>query len=221
MGKYTHVKRINRNRIVKAQVLALFAFLVIIGLVMGLLIGQVSTPKGNEVDPGVESLGYLPGVDENPVQAKTDKFYFDVPLSHTLQEHIFELCKDEDIPVCLVLAMIEHESGFHQEIVSETDDYGLMQINAINHEWLAEEYRSSDMLNPYQNVFCGIQIIASFYHSYDGDMAKALMAYNMGSYGARKAWESGITSTSYTESVLALYERYEQEVQEYGTNPFD
>ena len=42
------------------------------------------------------------------------------------------MCADEGVPVTLVLAMIEHESRFNPEVVSSTDDYGLMQINEVN-----------------------------------------------------------------------------------------
>ena len=42
-----------------------------------------------------------------------------------------------------------------------------MQINTINHEWLAEEYRTADMLDPYQNVFCGIKVIGSYIQNYN------------------------------------------------------
>lgn len=45
---------------------------------------------------------------------------------------------------------------------------------------------------------------------YDNDYAKALMAYNMGNYGAKKAWSNGINSTDYTRSVLGLFEYYEE-----------
>ena len=92
-----------------------------------------------------------------------------------------------------------------------------MQINTINHEWLAEEYRTADMLDPYQNVFCGIKVIGSYIQNYN-DYGLALMAYNMGDYGAKKAWENGIKSTSYSESVLALMQKYEQEVNVNATN---
>ena len=37
-----------------------------------------------------------------------------------------------------------------------------------------------------------------------------LMAYNMGDYGARKAWKNGISNTSYSRTVLNLYEEYEE-----------
>jgi soluble lytic murein transglycosylase-like protein len=65
------------------------------------------------------------------------------------------------------------------------------------------------MLNPYQNVFCGVKIIASYLTEFE-DYNKALMAYNMGEYGAEKAWENGVESTDYSKSVIALMEHYEE-----------
>ena len=142
--------------------------------------------------------------------------FFDIPLSHSLQNYIYEICADEEVPVTLVIAMIDHESKFNPEVVSKTDDYGLMQINKINHDQLAEEYRCADMTNPYQNVFCGVKSIGSFLKEYDNDYAKALMAYNMGDYGANKAWSNGITSTTYSEQILELMSSYEQEVKDHA-----
>ena len=81
----------------------------------------------------------------------------------------------------------------------------------MNHEWLEEDFRCADMLNPYQNVFCGIKIIAKYIEKYEGDYGKALMAYNMGDYGARKAWQNGVTITKYSTSVLELMQKYEED----------
>ena len=58
--------------------------------------------------------------------------YYSIPLSHSLQDFIYEICADEGVPVTLVLAMIETESGFNPEIISSTNDYGLLQINHRN-----------------------------------------------------------------------------------------
>lgn len=69
------------------------------------------------------------------------------------------------------------------------------------------------MLDPYQNVFCGVKLIGRYIAKYE-DYGKALMAYNMGDYGARKAWDSGVTSTSYSTAILELMSKYEQEVKE-------
>ena len=144
----------------------------------------------------------LPKVEKN--------HYYNIPLSHSLQDFIYEICADEGVPVTLVLAMIEAESGFNPEIISPTNDYGLLQINKVNHEWLKKSYRTADMLNPYQNVFCGIKIIGTYIKKYKGDINKALMAYNMGDYGAKKAWQNGITSTKYSTKILDLMNKYRE-----------
>lgn len=147
----------------------------------------------------------LPKVEKN--------HYYNIPLSHSLQDFIYEICADEGVPVTLVLAMIEAESGFNPEIISPTNDYGLLQINKVNHEWLKKSYRTADMLNPYQNVFCGIKIIGTFVKKYNSDYTKALMAYNMGDYGAKKAWQNGITSTKYSTKILDLMNKYEGDLK--------
>lgn len=177
-----------------------------IGFAAGMTIGKITTPsKTVTITETVE----VPALVTDKLVETKDVFLFDVPLSDSLQRYIYEICADEGVPVTLALAMIEHESGFNPEVVSSTNDYGLMQINAINHEWLEEKYRTADFLNPYQNAFCGITIIGSYIEKY-GDYGKALMAYNMGNYGAQKAWENGITSTAYSTKILGLMDEYEE-----------
>ena len=36
------------------------------------------------------------------------------------------------------------------------------------------------------------------------------MAYNMGNYGAQKAWKNGVTSITYSEEILSLMKEYEE-----------
>ena len=51
-------------------------------------------------------------------------------------------------------------------------------------------------------------------YGFEPESEAILMAYNMGDYGARKAWESGINTSSYSTAILALMSEYEQEVKE-------
>ena len=206
-GRRETKKHINRLKIVRIEVTALFLFLILVGLVIGLIIGKVTNkPTIETVYQTVE----VPSYQKDELPGDTEVYYFDVPLSHSLQNFIYEICADEKVPVALVMAMIEHESGFDPEVVSDTADCGLMQINEINYEWLEEEYRCADMTNPYQNVFCGVKIIGQLIEKYEGDYGKALMCYNMGEYGAKKAWNNGIDSSSYSRKILNLYEKYEE-----------
>ena len=186
---------------------------VLIGGVIGFFLGK-NIASAKTITQTVEVPVYetvVLSTDESELPTDTsDVFLYDVPLSDSLQRYLYEICADEGVPVTLVMAMIEYESGFDPEAVSQTDDYGLMQINAVNHEWLNEEYRCADMMNPYQNVFCGVSIISSYIERYDGDLTKALMAYNMGDSGAQEAWSNGVTCTSYAADILSLMAEYEE-----------
>lgn len=211
MCRETKKKRINRHKLAVIQAYTIIGIFVMIGGVTGILIGRATAPTDTVIETKTVAVEVPVLADSLPEVGEVT--YFDVPLSHSLQRYIYEVCADEDVPVALVMAMIDHESKFDPEAVSSTGDYGLMQINEINHETLAEKYRTGDMLNPYQNVFCGIKMIGSYLETY-GDCGKALMAYNMGNYGAKKAWENGITSTSYSETIIKLMSEYEQEVED-------
>ena len=201
----TNARRINKIKFVR--------FLIILAILIAAAFGVGRLTASSEANTVTitETVEVPVSTDELPETA--DVFYFDVPLSHSLQKYIYEICADENVPVTLIYAMIEHESEFDPEIISETDDYGLMQINAVNHDWLEDDYRCADMLDPYQNVFCGVKIIGKYVSKYDNDLARALMAYNMGDYGARKAWENGITKTSYSTTILELMQTYEEVLQ--------
>ena len=198
--------KINRNKRMKLYANMVLVLLMLIGGVFGFFLAKLTTPPPETIT--VTKTVEVPAK-SNVLVDTADVFLFDVPLSDSLQRYIYEICADENVPVTLVMAMIEHESGFDPEAVSPTDDYGLMQINAVNHEWLKEEYRCADMMNPYQNVLCGISIISSYIDKY-GELDKALMAYNMGNYGAQKAWKNGVTSIAYSEEILSLMKEYEE-----------
>ena len=213
--------RQNRHNIVKRIAYIRLVTFVLIGVVIGFFLGKniasvktitqtVEVPVYETVEVPVYETVEL-STDESGLPTDTSEvFLYDVPLSDSLQRYLYEICADEGVPVTLVMAMIEYESEFDPEAVSQTDDYGLMQINAVNHERLNEEYRCADMMNPYQNVFCGVTIIGSYIERYDGDLTKALMAYNMGDSGAQEAWSNGVTSTSYAADILSLMAEYEE-----------
>jgi len=198
-------KRINRYKVAKIQAYIVLILLVVIGFV----VGRVTKPVEVEKVTVTETIE-VPTYEADKLPELSEIYIYDVPLSENLQRYIYEVCADEEVPVALVLAMIEHESGFNPEVISATDDCGLMQINEVNYEWLEEDFRCADMTNPYQNVFCGIKIIGQYLEQYEGDYTKALMAYNMGNYGAKKAWANGVDSTRYTTSIMSLFQEYEE-----------
>lgn len=132
-----------------------------------------------------------------------------VTFGEDLQEFTYYLSGAYGIDYSLVLAMISKESGFTPDVVSSTDDYGLMQINACNHEWLAEELGITDFTDPYENIKAGLFILRGLFEKYDST-SKVLMAYNMGESGASKLWEQGIFESNYSKDVMERQETYRQ-----------
>ena len=135
-------------------------------------------------------------------EPETKYVYYDVPLSDDLQEYTQDLCDEYDFPCYdIIVAMIWTESGYREDIVSKTNDWGYMQINGINHQTLKEELGITNFLDGKQNIRAGVYMIQKLYHKY-GDIGKALMAYNCGEYGASKLWKEGTTSTNYSRTIM-------------------
>lgn len=128
-------------------------------------------------------------VDDNGYKSYFDECY---------QNYLYDLCVQYGITeyYTLLIAQIYHESTFRTNLISSTNDYGLMQINACNHSWLRNKLGISDFLNPYENMQAGVYMMSSYLHKY-GDAEKALVCYNLGEGGAK-----GVSSTSYSRGVL-------------------
>ena len=141
-------------------------------------------------------------VEESAEQEEEDPKIYNVPLDEALQRYTYNLCVDYEIEEYypLVLAVMWRESEFVPTIISKTNDYGLMQINKINHEWLSEKLGITDFLDEEQNIHAGVFMLSLYLHKYE-DIDKALMAYNMGENGAKKRWDAGIYSTNYTRTT--------------------
>lgn len=200
------LKRKKKERKRKLKYAAVGGFL----LLSGFTLGSFNSSKKVEPKTVVKTVKVIETKNKLPIVAKNEEFkYLNIPLSKNLQKHIFEISKDNGVPYTLSLAIIERESKFDADAISYTSDYGLMQINRLNIGEMAKKYNSHDMLNAYQNVYCGISIIGKYLKKYKGDEERALLSYNMGDYGATKLRESGIKSTSYSEKILELQKKYE------------
>ena len=148
-------------------------------------------------------------VDDTEVRA-AEPTYYDIPLSKELQLYTYTRCVDYGIAdhYELVLAMMWQESNFTPDTISKTNDYGIMQVNVCNHEWLMDVLGTTNLLDVRQNIDAGTYIISKLLIKY-GDEHKALMAYNMGERGASLNWEAGIYTSNYSRGVVAKREAIE------------
>ena len=219
----TKTKRINRHKLAVIQAYIIIGTLVLIGFIGGLVVGRATAPKKQVT---VTETVEVPSYEADSLPVAEEVTYFDVPLSHSLQRYIYEVCADENVPVSLIIAMIDQESKFNPEVVSKTGDYGLMQINTINHEWLAEEYRTADMLDPYQNVFCGIKVIGSYIQNYNDYLINCLNGtYDLRDFSFREhSWDDFLTmqtAFSHTISKTVKCKRWEKFIKEVTQNDED
>lgn len=165
-------------------------------------------------DTPVNPLLYVSSSDKyvknNNINTETSEYY-NVNLSHDIQDYLFEQCKKYNIPSALMIALIQHESGFNPNAISKTGDYGLCQINKSNHEWLSKTLGVTDFLDPKQNILCGCYVLSIHLRNYNNDYHKSLMAYNMGAGGAKSAyWDRGIYTSAYSIAVMQLYDKYRE-----------
>lgn len=144
---------------------------------------------------------------ETPVSiefVEETKLYLDIPLSIELQDFINGQAVEHDIPNDLIYAIIYQESRYDINAFNGVD-YGLMQINEYNHDWLSETLGIDDFMDAEQNIRAGLHIFSYLYHKYD-NVEMALMAYNMGEGGASKYWKQDIYRSNYSKGVMEQWE---------------
>lgn len=134
-----------------------------------------------------------------PVREIRSDGYFNVPLSEDLQDHIFSLCDTYGIDPAIVVAIIEKESNYNHNCVGDNgNSLGLMQIQP---RWSYDRMNylgCSNLLDPYQNVNVGIDLLADLY-STGNSTEWVLMAYNGGtSYANRKISQGSVSDYAYT-----------------------
>lgn len=95
----------------------------------------------------------------------------DVPLDAGLQAVLWEACREYGVMYSLALGVMDVESDFQVDAVSEADCYGLMQLNP--------KYFPSG-LSPEDNIRYGVEFLAEKIAQYDGDLEAALTAYHAG-----------------------------------------
>lgn len=146
-------------------------------------------------------------------QRRGCKIYDVLPINEDLQIYTYKQCVDNDCEDYyeLVLAIMWHESNFDPAAISITDDYGIMQINQINHSSLSKALGVTNFLDAKQNIKAGVYLLSNLLHKY-GTESAALMAYNLGESGAAALWKTGIYSTSYSNSVLEKKEKIKNNI---------
>lgn len=132
----------------------------------------------------------------------------EIPLSEELQQYTYQRCEYDNELYFLVIAIMKQESNFKLDAISKDGhDFGPMQIRDNNLEELEKQFGPIDLMNPFDNIKCGVYKIKKLIHKYEYKNL-ALMAYNCGETGAKRIWRQGIYSTEYSRKVTEYYNCY-------------
>lgn len=152
--------------------------------------------------------------------------YYEIPeeysdyggyLPRAMQEYLYSICQDAGYDYPTALAQIEKESAYHYDCIGAAGDTGYFQVIPKYHIERMEKLYATDMLNPYQNALVAIDYMAELLDKYDGNVSKALTAYNCGPGGAYKYYFSaGVDANSYAKAVLKKAERIRKQLKKNG-----
>lgn len=131
-------------------------------------------------------------------------------LDAELQATMLEMCEKYELPFALALAVAEQESRFDPYAISSTNDYGIMQINKVNFEWLRK--KGIEPLDHKGNIEAGVLMLSEAVKKH-GDYGLALMAYNCGDAGAKRLWNKGIYSTEYSRSTMERFDKWDSYIK--------
>lgn len=95
---------------------------------------------------------------------------------HKYESLITAAAEKYDIPPNLIAAVMHQESAGKKDAVSHKGATGLMQLMPAT----AKELGVTDITDPAQNIDGGAKYLSQMLDRYDGDLSKALAAYNAG-----------------------------------------
>lgn len=161
----------------------------------------------------------VPEEGEDPMEAEKIEeallaqgyFSLAVPMPFEYQDYMRTYCAAYGCPYPLALAVAEVESHFDMDAVGAAGEVGIMQLNpGPGGSYHAEIQAATDLdpTTPSGNIAGGCYKLGQYMAEFQ-DAGKAAMAYNMGRAGAMEAWAEGITSTDYSDAVLAAMEDWE------------
>lgn len=124
---------------------------------------------------------------------------------------VYEASRRYEIDYRLVLAVMDAESNFRHDVVSDAGAIGIMQVKPVVAREFSDEvgipYKRDVLRCPHANVRFGIYYLSWLSRHYDNEYA-VLYAYNVGFTRARQSMQrNSEPKTWYTRKVMEEYER--------------
>jgi soluble lytic murein transglycosylase-like protein len=131
------------------------------------------------------------------------------PESGSFESMIEQASAKYKVPARLIEAVIKAESGYNPKAISSAGAEGLMQLMPGT----ARSLGVSNPLDPAQNIDGGTHFLRDLLDRYDGDLTKAVAAYNAGPgavdrYGGIPPYRE---TQTYVQRVLGYYSTLSRE----------
>ena len=151
------------------------------------------------------------------IQSEEENYiFYDIQLSKEIQIYTQDLCKEYGIDYLLVISVLKLESNFQADLISETSDLGIAQINSAYIDWYAqlaglETYDPFDLKDSISMCVAGLD----YYRNYwlkngitDEEMLiiYTLNTYNMGYNYKNYIIENGTIHRNYNLIIEKHYE---------------
>ena len=143
-----------------------------------------------------------------------------------LDEILYFSAQAEEDPA-LILAMIQTESSFRQDVVSAKGAVGLMQVMPDTGQWMAgqlglDDYSDEALAERQWNLLIGIAYVSYLRQTFPDSLPQAVAAYNAGPARVRAwldegQWDGTIEeveripfkeTSAYVKKVIRLYRVY-------------
>jgi soluble lytic murein transglycosylase-like protein len=120
-----------------------------------------------------------------------------------IDKYVDEMAAKHKVDPELIRAVIAAESGYNPAATSRKGAQGLMQLMPGT----AQQLGVRDAYNPKQNIEAGVRYLRALLDKYDGDLDKALAAYNAGEGAVERA--GGVPGYRETQDyVQKITDRY-------------
>lgn len=150
---------------------------------------------------------------ENPIEEYKN-------WSTDLKRYTAEICNEYDVDYSLTVAVIYNESRFQSGLTHKnsngTIDYGLMQVNEVNFDFLHRTLGINSMkelLDDEIGVRCGVALLAYHKQFTESDSA-ALLRYQIGAGKYQQYLKNGRYTNKTHQQVLGYFNTYKNYLEE-------
>lgn len=131
-----------------------------------------------------------------------------------LKSYTQSVCEEYDVDYSLTLGVIYNESRFQSGLThvnsNGTVDYGLMQVNEVNLDYLHKALginSMSELLDDKIGIRCGVQLLA-YHKQHTGNDSAALLRYQIGEGKYKRYLQNGRYTNQTHQQVLTYQAQY-------------